>query len=170
MTRFPDAALLKGEYAKMMKQPPKNSEWKKAACDNKAEEVAQEVAKHIFTLSQGLDPQGLDPKTEKLEILTFSSSGPIKVMGLMPGEGDLIRIDGMFPQSGDPVSIVQHTTQLSLTFTKAAISPETGEEDAGMQIGFVIFDELSKRKKQRTAAKRKTARSRKPANKKTARK
>lgn len=158
MSRFSDAALLKGDYAKMMKNPPKKPEWSKASCENKAEEVAQEVAKHIFAMQQGIDP-----KKEQLEIVTYSSKGPIRVMGLMPGEGDLIRIDGVFPETGDPISIVQHTNQLSLTFSKAPVAIETdGEEDkGGMQIGFVIFDELTRRKKQRTAAKRKKKTTRK---------
>ena len=158
MTRFSDAALLKGDYAKMIKDPPKKPEWSKASCENKAEEVAQEVAKHIFAMQQGLDP-----KKEQLEIVTYSSKGPIRVLGLMPGEGDLVRIDGAFPETGEPVSIVQHSNQLSLTFTKSKIEAKAkGDEDeGGMQIGFVIFDELTRRKKQRTAAKRKKKTARK---------
>ncbi len=158
MTRFSDAALLKGDFAKMMKEMPKKPEWDKASCENKAEEAAQEVAKHIFAMQQGLDP-----KKEQLEIITYSSKGPIRVIGLMPGEGDLVRIDGIFPETGDPISIVQHTNQLSLTFSKAPVAIETtdDEDKGGMQIGFVIFDELSRRKKQRSAAKRKKKTARK---------
>ena len=68
-----------------------------------------------------------------------------------------------------PVSIIQHVEQLSLTFTKAAVQSsnpaEQPDEDDGMQIGFVIFDELKERKKVRDAAKRK-----KPARNTTTRK
>jgi len=124
MTRFSDAALLKGDFATMMQNPPKEAEWNKTACDNGAEEAAQSVAKQIFAMTEQLDP-----KKEKLEVITFSSMGPIKVLGM------------------------------SLTFTKAAVKSENPEEqpdqDDGGQIGFVIFDELKTRKKTRAASKRK---------------
>ena len=161
MTRFSDAALLKGDFATMLKNPPKEAEWSKTSCENGAEEAAQSVAKQIFAMTQQLDP-----KKEKLEVITFSSMGPIKVLGIMPIDGDLMRIDGVNPADMSPVSIVQHVEQMSLTFTKAAVQSEKPEEqpddDDGMQIGFVIFDELKERKKVRAAAKRK-----KPARKTT---
>ncbi len=163
MTRYTDAALLTGDFAHMMKQPPKEVEWKKkAACDNKAEAVAQEVAKHIFSMSQGLNPQ-----IERLEITTFSAKGPITVMGIVPGDGDLIRIDGVFSDGHLPISIIQHAAQLSMTFTKATVGSdnEQDEQEGGRQIGFVIFDELTKRKKERTAAKRKAATKKRTAGK-----
>ena len=166
MTRYSDAAMLRGDFAKMLKNPPKEAEWKKTACDNQAEAAAQSIAKQIFAFNQQIDP-----KTEKLEVTTFSSLGPIKVMGVMPIEGDMMRIDGIL-QKGEtisPVSILQHTTQLSLSFTKAPVKSDNPEEqpddDDGLQIGFVIFDELTERKKSRDAAKRK-----KPAKKTTAKK
>lgn len=161
MTRFSDAALLKGDFATMLKNPPKEAEWSKTSCENGAEEAAQSVAKQIFAMTQQLDP-----KKEKLEVITFSSMGPIKVLGIMPIDGDLMRIDGLNPADMSPVSILQHVEQMSLTFTKAAVQSENPEEkpdkDDGGQIGFVIFDELKERKKVRAAAKRK-----KPARKTT---
>ena len=154
MTRFSDAALLKGDFAKMMKNPPKDDEWKKTACVNGAEEAAKSVAQQIFAMRDELDP-----KTEKLEVVTFSSMGPVKVLGIMPIDGDLMSIDGLNPADNSPVSIVQHVEQMSLTFTKTAVQSDKPEEqpdqDDGGQIGFVIFDELKTRKKNRAAAKRK---------------
>ena len=164
MTRFSDAALLKGDFAAMLKNPPKAAEWNKAACDNNAEEIAQSVAKQIFAMREQLDPQ-----KEKLEVITYSSMGPIKVFGIMPIDGDLMRIDGLNPATNSPVSIIQHVEQMSLTFTKASVTSSKSEDklddDDGLQIGFVIFDELKERKKSRDAAKRK-----KPARKSATRK
>lgn len=153
MTRFSDAALLKGDYAKMLKNPPDESDWRKAACDSGAEETAQTIAKQIFGFQQSLDE-----KSERLEVVTFSSLGPIKVLGITPLEGNMMRIDGHKPDSASPISIVQNISQLSLTFTKVASTPDEPEVEDGLQIGFVIFDELKERKKVRDAAKR-----RKPA-------
>lgn len=153
MTQFSDAALLRGDYAKMLKNPPKEAEWKKAACDNGAEEAAQSIAKQIFGFQQAINQ-----KTEKLEVVTFSSLGPIKVLGITPIDGDLMRIDGMNPDKKMPVSIIQHIEQLSLTFTKVPLQADEGEDDDdGLRIGYVIFDELKERKKVREAAEQKTA-------------
>ena len=155
MTRFSDAALLKGDFAHMAAEfragnrtAPKNKDWSKAACDNQAEEAAQEVAKHIFALQQDIDA-----KKEALEITAFTAAGPMKVMGLLPGEGDIIRIDGVLPD-GNPVAQVVHATQLALTFTKASLKPEDPADD-GLDIGFVIFEELKERKKKRAKKARK---------------
>ena len=162
MTRFSDAALLRGDFSTMLQNPPKEAEWSKTSCDNGAEAAAQSVAKQIFAMRKQLDP-----KKEKLEVITFSSMGPIKVMGIMPIDGDLMRIDGVNPADNSPVAVVQHVEQMSLTFTKAAIeSEEDADEDDGMKIGFVIFDELKERKKVREAAKRRKP-ARKPAKRKT---
>ncbi|MDJ0613235.1 MAG: hypothetical protein QNJ29_06120 [Rhizobiaceae bacterium] len=165
MTRYSDAALLKGDFATMLKNPPKEAEWKKASCDDGSEAAAQAIAKQIFGFQQSLDP-----KKEKLEVVTFSSLGPIKVLGLSPMDGELMRIDGVNPSDASPVSIVQHVEQLSLTFTKAPVQSDNPEEhpddDDGLQIGFVIFDELKERKKTRDAAKRKKPATRKRASKK----
>jgi hypothetical protein len=165
MTRFSDAALLKGDFATMLQNPPKDAEWSKTSCDNSAEEAAKSVAQQIFAMREQLDP-----KTEKLEVITFSSMGPIKVLGIMPIDGDLMRIDGLNPADLSPVSIVQHVEQMSLTFTKAKVKSENPEEqpddDDGGQIGFVIFDELKTRKKIRAAAKRKKPATRKRTTKK----
>ena len=159
MTRYSDAALLKGDFATMLKDPPKEAEWKKVSCENGAEEAAQSIAKQIFAMQQQLDPQ-----KHRLEVITFSSIGPIKVMGLVPIDGDLIRIDGLNSEARKPVTILQHVEQLSLTFTVSEVTEPKAEgdepEDDGAQIGFVIFDELNARKKSRDAAKRK-----KPASK-----
>lgn len=154
MTQFSDAALLKGDYATMLKQPPKESEWKKTDCQKGSEEAAQAIAKQIFAFQQSIDA-----KKEKLEVLSFSTLGPIKVLGITPMDGDLMRIDGVHPGDTKPVSIIQHVEQLSLTFTKAAVKSENPEDqpdtDDGLQIGYVIFDALKERKKSREAAKRK---------------
>ncbi len=164
MTRFSDAALLKGDFATMLKDPPKEAEWSKTECQNSAEEAAKSVAQQIFAMREQLDA-----KTEKLEVITFSSMGPIRVLGIMPIDGDLMRIDGLNPADMSSVSIVQHVEQMSLTFMKAAVISDKPEDepdsDDGSQIGFVIFDELKERKKIRAAAKRK-----KPARKTAAKK
>jgi len=164
MTRFSDAALLKGDFAGMLHNAPKDADWSKTACDNGAEAAAQSIAKQIFALREQLDPE-----TEKLEVVTFSSMGPIKVLGVMPIDGDMMSINGVNPADGSAVMIMQHVSQLSLTFTKAKVVSENGEEnpdeDDGMKIGFVIFDELKERKKARDAVKRKKP-ARKPAVKK----
>jgi len=153
MTRFSDAALLKGSYAKMLKaeQAPQDAEWEATSCDNEAEAAAQSVAKQIFGFQQSID------KTkEKLEVLAFSVMGPIKVLGITPMEGELMRIDGVAPADMAPVSVVQHVEQLSLTFTKAPVKSQNPEDepddDDGLQIGFVIFDELKDRKKKRESS------------------
>lgn len=154
MTQYSDAALLKGNYSKMLQDPPKEAEWKKTACDNGAEAAAQAIAKQIFGFSQAIDP-----KTEKLEVVTFSALGPIKVIGIMPMEGELMRIEGLHPDTRQTVAMIQHVEQLSLTFSKALVKSDNPEEnpddDDGMRIGYVIFDELTERKKKRDAAKRK---------------
>ncbi len=152
MTLFSDAALLKGDYAKMLKNPPGEAEWKKAACDNGSEEVAQAIAKQIFGFQQSLDQ-----KTEKLEVIALSAVGPVKVLGISPMEGDLMRIDGINPVEKKPVAIIQHVEQVSLTFTKTPVEPENPDDD-GLKIGYVIFDELTERKKERDASKRKKPR------------
>ncbi len=164
MTRFSDAALLRGDFSTMLQDPPKDAEWSKTSCDNGAEAAAQSVAKQIFSMRKQLDP-----KVEKLEVVTFSSLGLIKVLGIMPIDGDLMRIDGINPADNMPVALVQHVEQLSLSFTKAPVISDKPEEnpddDDGMKIGFVIFDELKERKKVREAAKRKKP-ARKPAKRK----
>ena len=149
MTRFSDAALLTGNFAHMAaefragnRKAPKAKDWSKVACDNQAEEAAQEIAKHIFALQQSIDE-----KTEKLEIMHFTAVGPMKVMALVPGEGDILRLDGIL-KSGEPVSQAMHASQLTLTFVKAPLK-EDEEEDDGLEIGFLIFDELEKRRKER---------------------
>ena len=168
MTRFSDAALLKGDYATMLKEPPKEAEWKTASCNDSSEEAAQAIAKQIFGFQQSLDQT-----KEKLEVITFSAMGPIKVLGISPMDGELMRIDGINPTNLAPVSMVQHVEQLSLTITKAVIQSsnpqEQPDEDDGLQIGFVIFDELKKRKKDRDASKRKKS-ARKTSSKQSSRK
>ncbi|MEP1206493.1 MAG: hypothetical protein ABJM29_02795 [Rhizobiaceae bacterium] len=149
MTRFSDAALLKGKFAHMaaelragQRTAPKQKDWNKASCDNQAEETAQEVAKHIFALQKSVDE-----KTEKLEILHFTSVGMMKVLAVVPGEGDVLRLDGVL-ENGNPVAQAMHASQLSLTFVKAPLKLEENEDD-GVEIGFLIFDELTKRRKAR---------------------
>lgn len=149
MTRFSDAALLKGNFAHMAaelrageREAPRTKDWDKASCDNQAEEAAQEVAKHIFALQQSVDPQN-----EKLEILHFTAIGIMRVLAIVPGDGDVLRLDGVL-DNGNPVAQAMHASQLSLTFVKAPLKSEKDEED-GLEIGFLIFDELTKRRKQR---------------------
>ena len=149
MTRFSDAALLTGDFSHMAAEfragnraAPKAKDWNKVACDNQAEDAAQEIAKHIFALQQAIDE-----KSEKLEIMHFTAVGPMKVMAIVPGEGDILRLDGVL-ESGDPVSQAMHASQLTLTFVKAPLK-ENETEDDGLEIGFLIFDELKKRRKRR---------------------
>ena len=149
MTRFSDAGLLKGDYAHMAAEfragnrtAPAKKDWRKVACDNQAEEAAQEVAKHIFELQQQVDHE-----TEKLEIMHFTAAGPMTVLAVVPGEGDVLRLDGVL-ETGDPVAQAMHASQLSLTFVKAPLKPEE-EEDDSLKIGFLIFDDLTERRKKR---------------------
>ncbi|MEM9278836.1 MAG: hypothetical protein AAGA76_09695 [Pseudomonadota bacterium] len=169
MTHFSDAALLKGDYATMLKSPPNEAEWKKTACDNGSELAAQSIAKQIFAFQKSIDQQ-----KEKLEVVTFSALGPVKVLGISPMDGELMRIDGIRPENNMPVSMIQHVEQLSLTFTKVPAQSENPEnqldDNGGMQIGFVIFDELKERKKVRDAAKRKEPARKTPAKKVPAKK
>ena len=150
MNKFSDAALLKGDFSHMAAEfragnraAPRNKDWRKASCDNQAEQAAQEVAKHIFDLQKGIDKA-----TEKLDILHFTAAGPMKVLAVVPGEGDILRLDGVLMPNGDPVAQAMHASQLSLTFTKAKLKDEE-EADDGLEIGFLIFDELTKREKKR---------------------
>jgi len=148
VSRFSDAALLKGNFAHMAAEfragerpAPKTKDWNKTAVDTPAEEAAQDVAKHIFALQQSIDE-----KNERIEVLAFSAVGEMKVLGLVPGEGDLIRVDGILPD-GKPVAILIHASQLALTFI--AVPLEEKPEEDGLAIGFLIFDELKKRKAKR---------------------
>jgi hypothetical protein len=50
--------------------------------------------------------------------------------------------------SNSPTSTVLHASQLSLSFLTQPIQNEEPDDD-GLQIGFVIFDELAKRQKER---------------------
>ena len=156
MTRYTDAALLTGEYAHLAAQlrageraAPGPLEWDKTACDNQAEEAAQDVAKHIFAFQQSLDPE-----TEQLEVVSYSAAGQIRVLAVVPGEGDLLRIDGLLMPEGQPASVIIHAAQLSLTLTRVPLSND-GSEDDGLKIGFVIFDELKERQKARYRQKKK---------------
>jgi hypothetical protein len=151
VTRYSDAALLEGEYAHLAAEmragkraAPKQKDWDKAACDNRAEEAAQEVAKHIFAVQQSLDPE-----KEQLDVLIFSAAGQMKVIAIHPGDGDMLRVDGILTADGKPASLVLHASALVLTFVPAPL-PGNGEaRDSGLQIGFVIFDELQDRQKAR---------------------
>ena len=162
MTRFSDAALLRGNYAHMAAEfregkrtAPRNKDWSKVSSENSAERVAQEVAKHIFAIQQSIDE-----KKERLDILHFTAAGPMKVMALVPGERDILRLDGLLIESGDPVAQALHSAQLSLTFTKAPLKSEE-ETDDGLEIGFLIFDELKQRNKKRKKLSLSTSRTRK---------
>ena len=71
----------------------------------------------------------------------------MRVLGLVPGEADFIRIDGIMAD-GQPVATLMRTNQLALTIFAVPIDDKTEEENAA-QIGFLIFDELKARKKKR---------------------
>jgi len=157
VTRYSDAALLEGDYAGLAAElragtraAPSQKDWDKAACENRAEEAAQEVAKHIFAVQQSLDAE-----KEQLEILTYSAAGQMKVIAIHPGEGDVLRVDGVRAENGQPVSVVLHASLLSLTFVRVPITAKDATEDSGLQIGFVIFDELQERQKARYSKGRK---------------
>ena len=149
MTRFSDAALLKGDYSHHAAEfragtraAPAKKDWGKVACDNQAEECAQEIAKHIFALEQQINND-----TERLEITHLTAAGPMRVLAVVPGDGDVLRLEGVLP-SGNPVAQAMHTSQLSLTFLKASLNEGEAKDD-GLEIGFLIFDELKDRKKKR---------------------
>lgn len=158
MTRFSDAALLRGKFAHMAaelrkgkREAPKNDEWQKVACDNTAEQAAQEVGKHVFAYQQSIDPE-----KETLEVITMAAAGPMKVMAVIPADGDILRIDGLLLGNGMPTSTLIHVSQLSLSFTRRPIEHNETDDD-GLQIGFVIFDELNERQKQRDNSAENTA-------------
>ena len=80
----------------------------------------------------------------------------MKVISLVPGEGDILRIDGMLIPEGAPSSTIVHVSQLSLSFiTRPVVDENEDPDDDGLQIGFVIFEELAERKKAREFAKNK---------------
>lgn len=151
-TRFTDAALLKGKYAFHAEQLRASSsasankvDWSKIECGNQAEEAAQEVAKHIFAFNEALDP-----KKEQLEIISMTAVGQMKVLGLAPGEGDILRVDGVLMPDELPTSVVVHASQLALTFVRVPIKADEPEQTSeSNRIGFVIFDDLQDRQKAR---------------------
>lgn len=158
MPRYSDAALLKGDYTHMAAElragergAPSPAEWQKTSCANAAEAAAQAVAKQIFELHSTLDGD-----KEQLEIAAWSAAGIMIVLGLFPGEGDLVRLEGHLLNSKQPVAQLIHANQLSLTITKRSTEEVAPEEDAA-QIGFVIFDQLAKRGKAKAATKKKPA-------------
>lgn len=167
MPIYSDAALLTGNFAHMAaelkagkRNAPSPDEWQKTACDNDAEAAAQSVAKQIFELQSKIDKE-----KEQLEIVTISAAGPMLVMGLFAGEGDILRVEGLLVSNKQPAAVIIHASQLALTITKKSSADAKPEEDA-TQIGFVIFDQLEKRAKekpqadseQKPAAKAKTTR------------
>ena len=146
MTDYSDAALLTGDYAHMAaelragkRSAPSPEEWQKAPCTNNAESAARAIAQQIFGLQSAIDAEN-----ERLEITTMTAAGPMVVTGLHPAEGDLVRIDGHLVNPLRPAAHVVHASQLALTITKRSAA-EIKEEDDGVRIGFVIFDELAKR-------------------------
>lgn len=164
-SRFSDAALLKGKYAFHAEQLRASSaasthkvDWEKIDCGNQAEEAAQEVAKHIFAFNEAIDP-----KKEQLEIIIMTAAGQMKVLGLAPGEGDILRVDGVLMPDELPTSVVVHASQLALTFVRVPVeNPQQENESESNRIGFVIFDDLQDRqkaryKKKKAKAKKKTA-------------
>lgn len=161
MTDFSDAALLKGQFATMLAEPPKEADWKKVSCNNGSEEAAQAIAKQIFGFRKSIDPT-----KDKLEVIAFSALGPIRVMGISPMDGDMMRIDGIRADTQTPAILIQHVEQLSLTFVTAKVQSsnptERPDDDDGMNIGYVIFDELKERKDARDSSK-----SKKPSAKKS---
>lgn len=150
--RFTDAAMLKGKYAFHVEQlrassaaSMKKVDWTTIECGNQAEEAAQEVAKHIFAFNEAIDPE-----KEQLEIITMTAVGQMKVLGLAPGEGDILRVDGVLMPDELPTSVVVHASQLSLTFVRVPIqNPQLEQTSESNRIGFVIFDDLQDRQKAR---------------------
>ena len=65
----------------------------------------------------------------------------MRVLAHVPSEGDVLLLDGVLENS-NPVAQAMHASQLSLTFVKAPLKKEEDEDD-GLQIGFLIFDELT---------------------------
>lgn len=164
MPRYSDAALLKGEYAHMAaelrageRNAPTPADWNATSCENAAEETAQSVAKQLFELQATLKGE-----EEQLEIAAMTAAGIMIVLGLFPGEGDLIRLEGHLLNSNQPVAQLIHAHQLALTISKRNIADAAPEEDA-MRIGFVIFDHLAKRANSKT----KGIASKAPARKRT---
>lgn len=170
--RFSDAALLKGKYAfhaDQLRESTKATsgvvDWSKAACDNLAEEAAQEIAKHIFAFNEALDS-----KKEQLEIIALTAVGQMKVLGIAPGDGDLLRVDGVLMPDEIPTSHIVHANQLALTFVRVPIEePLVEDENESNRIGFVIFGDLKDRQKARYKKKKRAARKfgRKAAKKST---
>ena len=166
MPRYSDAALLKGEYTHIAAElrageraAPSPADWQKTSCANAAEATAQAVAKQIFELQSTINGE-----KEQLEIASWSAGGLMIVVGLFPGEGDLVRLEGHLLNSQQPVAQLIHAHQLALTITKRSTEDVPPEEDAA-QIGFVIFDQLAKRGKQKAGAKKKAPASKAKATK-----
>lgn len=157
MPRYSDAALLKGEYTHMAAElrageraAPSPADWQKTSCDNAAEASAQAVAKQIFELQSTLDAE-----KEQLEISAWSAAGAMIVLGMFPGEGDMVRLEGHLINNKQPVALLTHATQLALTITKRSTQEVAPEEDA-TQIGFVIFDQLANRGKANATSEKKS--------------
>lgn len=157
---YSDAAMLKGNFAHMAaefrignRKAPSSKDWSKAASENIAEEAAQDVAKHIFSFQQSLDAE-----KEQMEILANSAFGQMKVLAIVPGESDLIRLDGISVPEELTVSVLVSPTQLELTFIAVPISNPKELNDESLQIGFIIFDELKVRQKARYNDKKKSKR------------
>ena len=169
MPRYSDAAMLKGEYTHMAaelrageRSAPSPADWQKTSCENAAEASAQAVAKQIFELQSTLDGE-----KEQLEIAAWSAAGVMIVVGLFPGDGDMVRLEGHLLNAKQPVVQLIHANQLALTITKRSTEEVAPEEDAA-QIGFVIFDQLAQRGKAKAATKKKIAAAKtKPAKTKT---
>ncbi len=149
MSRFGDAALLKGKYAHLAAQlrqgevdAAKKVDWNQASCENQAEAVTAEVARHIMAFRQSVDPT-----KERMDVMAFSAAGPMRVMNIMPSQGDVVRLDGVLVGDGQPVSVAVHVEGLALTFLRAPLDQDDDEDD--FDVGFVIFDELKKRKDER---------------------
>ena len=117
---------------------------------------AEEIDKFTWSLYKSVISdemqQQIDAEKERIEVLAHSAVGQFKVLGLVPGESDLIRVDGVFPD-GKPVATLMHANQLALTFVTAPL--KDAPEDDGLEIGFLIFDELKSRKKKRAKKARK---------------
>lgn len=143
MTRFSEAALLSGDFAKMADK----LDWSKVEPDSDSEFTAKEIGKQISLLAHGLDPE-----KEKLHITTMTAEGPMTVIGLHPSDGDILRLDGFGP-TGQPMAHIIDVDGLALTITRRPI--DDNKEDDGMRIGFVIFDELDAKQESRSKNKKK---------------
>lgn len=163
MPRYSDAALLTGKFSSKRTQlqagaengrrrHPADRDWREVSNDNDAEIAAQEIARQIFAFEKSLaenSEKNPEQSKQRIEILTFAPAGQMRVLALVPCDGDMMRIDGTLLPDNQPASAMIHVSQLSLSFVPVAAENSDDEIDDGLAIGFVIFNELKERQKAR---------------------